>query len=120
MGNYFKIIPEPPYRKENINKAIKNDLFVFDSMYAFKDGDYTYVYGVVNKPITLPMNVKIIDDLKGTIQYKKIGLCYDLRGNILQYIIPNSVVILSIENLNDLAYKYGCTMLEENRIWLFA
>lgn len=116
MGNYYKIVPTPPYRQNNIEKAIKENLFLFDSRYMFKNGPYTYAYGVSNKPIGLPFSGKIVSDYNGKIQNKEISLCYDLYGKVVSYIIPNTYVLLCIENLNETSSRYGFTIFDEKEM----
>ena len=116
LGNYYKIVPTPPYRQNNIEKALKEDLFLFDSRYMVKNGNYTYAYGISNKVIGLPFNGKIISDYNGNCEYKEIGLCYDVYGNVLNYILPNTFVLLCIENLNEISSKYGFTVFDKKEM----
>ena len=112
MGNIFKILPTPPYRKENIKKAEEKDLFLFDSRYICTNGSFSYVYGVANKVIALPFTARIINDLDGKIYNKNVSYCYDINGHVLDYILPDQLSILCIEDLEKNTILYGFTAFD--------
>lgn len=120
MGNFYKILPESPHRQEAIKRAMSNNMFLFDTKLIYKGENCAYVYGISNKKIDLPFEGKIISDYDGRIEYKEINNCCDLYGNQLSSIYPNTLVILCIEDLSEIALKYGFLLMDikEIKFWL--
>lgn len=114
MGNFYKIIPESPHRKKLIEKSFRENAFIFDTKYLYKDGNFIYAYGTANKLISLPFQAKIISDCSGKYEYKEISFCYDMDGNTIQYIIPNKMVRICIEKPKYESLLYGFIMLDKN------